>query len=96
MNSFMEKMSPAMMKIANAKVLLAIRDGIMMNMPLTLVGSIFLLIACFPVTAFTNAMSSAFGSSWNEPLFQITGASFSIMALVAVFGIAYSYTKMKA
>jgi PTS system cellobiose-specific IIC component len=89
----MEKMSPAIMKLANSKILMAIRDGVMMVMPLTLVGSIFLLIANFPLKAFTNAMASAFGPNWTEPLNQVPNATFSIMALVAVFGIAYSYTK---
>lgn len=89
----LEKMSPALMKFANARGTLAIKDGIMLTMPLTLIGSIFLLIACFPIESFGKLMVSIFGANWQAPLFQVSGATFDIMALVAVFGIAYNFAK---
>jgi PTS system cellobiose-specific IIC component len=89
----MEKMSPTIMKFANSKPIIAIKDGVMMTMPLTLVGSVFLLLAFIPLPSWNPWMTSLFGANWQQPLFQVTGASFDLMALVAVFGIAYNYAK---
>lgn len=38
-------------------------------------------------------MAGVFGESWKVPLFQVVGATFDILALVGVFGIAYTYVK---
>lgn len=89
----MEKFTPGIMKFANAKATLAIKDGVMMTMPLTLVGSIFLLIANIPLDGWNTWMTNLFGANWALPLNQVTGATFDLMALAAVFGIAYSYVK---
>lgn len=88
-----EKLGPYFMKFANAKPLLALKDGLMLIMPLTLVGSLFLLLAFLPIPGYENMMQNMFGAGWQEPLFQVTGATFDIIALVAVFGIAYTFAK---
>lgn len=38
-------------------------------------------------------MAGLFGANWREPLFQVVGATFDILALVGIFGIAYNYAK---
>ena len=52
----MQKLEKFLMPIANAlsknKVLSAIRDGFLITVPITIVGSIFLLIANFPLEGF--------------------------------------------
>ena len=88
-----EKVVPAIMKFVNMKGVIALKDGILYTLPLNIVGSIFLLIACFPLPAFTKFMVSAFGDNWNDPLFKCQGATMNIMALVSVLGIAYVYAK---
>jgi PTS system cellobiose-specific IIC component len=59
-------------------------------MPLTIVGSIFLLLVNFPWQPVVNVLAA-----WHlvEPFNQIVGATFGIIALVAVVGIAYEYAK---
>ena len=44
-----EKIVPVAAKLANNKVLVAIRDGITLAMPLIIIGSLFMVIASFPV-----------------------------------------------
>lgn len=88
-----EKVVPAVMKFVNLKGVQALKDGMLFTLPLNIVGSIFLLIACFPVKAFTDAMAGAFGPSWNDPLFKLQNATMGIMAIVAVMGMAYVYCK---
>lgn len=91
-----EKMLPPIMKFANSKIIVAIKDGIIITMPLTLIGSIFLLIANFPFPSkdiWANWMLNIFGAGWADPLNQVVGATFNILALAAVFGIASQYAK---
>jgi PTS system cellobiose-specific IIC component len=88
-----EKVVPAIMKFVNLKGVIALRDGMLYTLPLNIIGSIFLLIACFPLTAFTDFMANTFGPTWNDPLFKCQGATMNIMALVAVLGMAYVYAR---
>ena len=49
-NSFIEeKLMPIASKLSANKYLTAIRDGITLAMPLIIIGSIFMVIASFPV-----------------------------------------------
>lgn len=88
-----EKVVPAVMKFVNLKGIQALKDGVLYTMPLNIVGSIFLLIACFPSVAYTNFMTSVFGASWTDPLFKVQNGTMSLMALVSVISIAYVYAK---
>lgn len=90
---FFNKMMPSFMKFANSKVVSALKDGFVLTMPLTLIGSVFMLIGNFPISNWNGIMESIFGVGWAAPLNQVTGATFDIIALVGVFGIAYSYAK---
>ena len=44
-----EKLMPVAIKLGNNKGLVAIRDGITLAVPLLLIGSLFMVIASFPV-----------------------------------------------
>ncbi|MCM8710005.1 PTS sugar transporter subunit IIC [Clostridium sp. SYSU_GA19001] len=89
----MDKVVPAVMKFVNTKAVIALKDGIMYTMPLSLVGSIFLLLAQIPYKPFNDWVASIFGPNWINPLLKIYNGSFALMALAAVMGIAYTYTK---
>lgn len=92
-DTIQEKIIPPIMKFANSKIITAIKDGIIITMPLTLIGSIFLLIANFPITGWSNWMAGIFGAGWSVPLSQVSGSTFDILALAAVIGIASQYAK---
>jgi PTS system cellobiose-specific IIC component len=88
-----DKALPVILKFVNSKPIKAIKDGFIYTMPLTIIGSIFLLLAFIPVAGYNEFMAGIFGKDWMSPLFQITGATFDLLALFGVFGIAYSYVK---
>lgn len=88
-----EKVTPAFARFANAKPVLAIKDGFILTMPMTIIGSLFLLILALPIPGWEKFMSGLFGADWTLPLTQVVGATFDILALIGVFGIAYSYVK---
>lgn len=85
-----DKVLPPVLKFVNTKAITALRNGMLYTMPFSIVGSIFLLLANFPVQSIAGwVTSSGLGEYFN----QAYGASFAIMAFFAVMGIAYSYVK---
>lgn len=92
-DTIQEKIIPPIMKFANSKIITAVKDGVIITMPLTLVGSIFLLLANFPITGWNGWMTGMFGANWAVPLGQVSGATFDILALAAVIGISSQYAK---
>ena len=95
----MDNLEKFLMPIANTlsknKVLSAIRDGFLITVPITIVGSIFLLISNFPIEGFLNVMTSIFGSGWDAYMDRVTAIAFNCVALLSVMGIAYCYSREK-
>lgn len=85
-----EKLLPPILKFVNTKAITALRNGMLYTMPFSIVGSIFLLLANFPVQSIADWITN---SGLGEYFNQAYGASFAIMAFFAVMGIAYSYVK---
>lgn len=81
------------MKFVNMKGVLALKEGMLAILPLTVAGSIFLVIGAIPFESVNNAIASVFGPNWTEPFMQVHAGTFAIMGLVACFSIAYSYVK---
>lgn len=90
---FSETIVSIVMKFVNLKPIQALKDGILYTLPLNIVGSIFLLIACFPSKTVTNFLADVFGSNWTEPLIKVQGATMNVMAVISVIGIAYTFAK---
>ena len=84
---------PLAERIGKNKYLIAIRDGFLLSMPLLIVGSFFLLIANFPIPGWTNFWARFFGDNWDAYFAKPTDATFSIMAMLAVVGIGYSFSE---
>lgn len=84
---------PLAEKIGKNKYLIAIRDGFLVSTPLLIVGSFFLLIANFPIPNWTEFWAKFFGPNWTNYLSKPTDATFTIMAILAVVGIGYSFAE---
>ena len=97
MNRFMSGLEKVLMplaeKIGQNKLLIAIRDGFLVSSPLLIIGSIFLLIANFPIPGWEEFWAQFFGADWTAKLSHPVAATFDVMTLLAVFGIGYSYAK---
>src|SRR5699024_7965776 len=80
-------LAPLGEKIGKQRHLKALREGIMMAMPLVLIGSFFVLIKDFPIESWTNWLKETYGL---YDLFDMmANNSFGLMALITAFGIAY-------
>ncbi|MCD2336721.1 PTS cellobiose transporter subunit IIC [Bacillus cereus] len=87
---FLEKyVMPVAGKVAEQRHLQAIRDGIILTMPFLIIGSFFLIISALPIPGYNEFMAGLFGENWQRALGYPVSATFNIMALIAVFGIAY-------
>lgn len=87
-----EKVLPAIIKFINTKGVQSIKNGMVYSMPLLIVGSIFLILANFPVQAVVDVLEA---TGVKAVLDQAYGATFNISAMVAVIGISYNYVKME-
>lgn len=83
------KVMPVAGRIAGQRHLQALRDGLILTMPLIIVGSIFLILGFLPIPGYEDFMANTFGDQWLTKLLYPVGATFDIMALIAGFGIAY-------
>lgn len=94
MLDFLERtLMPLAQKIGNNKYLLAIRDGFLITMPLLIVGSFFLLFANFPIPGWTDFWAKIFGDNWIQFFSKPTDATFSLLGILTVMGIGYSFAK---
>lgn len=84
---------PLAEKIGKNKYLIAIRDGFLVSTPLLIVGSFFLLFANFPIPGWKEFWDGIFGPNWAAFLQKPTDATFTIMAVLAVMGIGYSFAE---
>lgn len=92
-NGFIEeKLMPIAGRIGANRVLISIRDGIALAMPLIIIGSLFTVISSFPVEAWTTMLDETGASTY---LSKLTNGSFGIMALITSFGVARSYAKQR-
>lgn len=85
-----EKLMPVAVKLGSNKALIAIRDGITLAMPLIIIGSLFMVIASFPIPGWEDWLGSKGISGY---LWKGVDSSFGLIGLVASFGIAYSLAK---
>lgn len=85
-----EKMMPIAAKLGANRFLVAIRDGITFAMPLIIIGSVFMILASFPIPGWEKFMGDIGVANY---LWKGVDSSFGLIGLVASFGIAYSLVK---
>ena len=86
-----DKFLEFMANFAQLKGVVALRDGFIMTTPFTIGGSLFLLMANLPVPGYSEFMASIFGPDWTAPLYAVSGATFSVLALIVVMAITYKF-----
>lgn len=88
-----EKIQPIGVKVGGQKHLLAVRDGLVLSMPVIIIGSLFLVLSNLPIPGYTEFISGIFGSEWTSNMGIVVNSTFGIMALIASFGITNSLVK---
>ncbi|WP_347980888.1 PTS sugar transporter subunit IIC [Limosilactobacillus allomucosae] len=85
-----EKILPPVMKFVNTKGVKAVQDGMVYALPFIIIGSIFLIMSNFPLKVVSTALQN---SGWAAFFTQAYTATFGIISVWAVVGIAYVYVK---
>ncbi|WP_248625504.1 PTS sugar transporter subunit IIC [Enterococcus cecorum] len=89
--NFLEsKVVPLATKMASNRVLIAVRDGITLAMPLIIIGSIFMVTASFPIPGWEQFLNDIGVAGY---LWKGVDCSFGLVGLVASFGIANSFAE---
>ena len=91
---FDQKLSPVASKISAQRHLIAIRDGLILTMPLMIVGSIVIIFSTdFPVPGWSEFILGVF-PTWDDFIWGVVFQStMSLAGLIAVMGITYSLVK---
>ena len=94
MFSQLEKiLMPMADKLGKNKILVAIRDGFLVTTPLIIVGSIFLLIANFPIEGWGEMVGQFLGEGWQSWFTNVSRATFNVIALLTCMGTGYAYAR---
>lgn len=84
-----EKLVPSVSKITNQRYFQALRNGFFAIIPLTIIGSIFMLITDFPVPGYSEFMAGIFGANWADYISPAYRATFNMMGLMFVGTMSY-------
>ena len=77
-----QKIIAPIMKFVNMRGIIALKDGMLAILPLTVVGSIFLIVGQLPFEGLNQAIAGIFGKNWTEPFMQVYSGTFAIMGLI--------------
>ena len=83
-----KKLMPPMAKLSEVRYLQAIRDGIISTMPLIMLGSLFCLIAQFPINAWLK-----FVAPYVTTIMLPYRISVGMMAVYVAYGVGYYLAK---
>jgi PTS system cellobiose-specific IIC component len=85
-----QKIMPPVLKFVNTKPVKALQDGMIYSLPFIIIGSIFLILSNVPIPAVAAAINS---SGWGAFFTQAYTASFGLLSIWAVVGMAYVYVR---
>ncbi|WP_270614577.1 PTS sugar transporter subunit IIC [Thomasclavelia ramosa] len=93
MDKLQEILGKVSIKLSGNLYINAIKDGMLAYMPFAFIASIFLIIAFFPIPAFTDFVSSITGleaAAWQGKLALVNDASLGIGGLLVLLSISRS------
>lgn len=76
------------------KLLLALRDGMVLAIPVIMVGSFSLLLKSIPIAEYQKLLSSLFGGAVLDILTLICNATLELISLVLLLTISFSYGRV--
>lgn len=85
-----DKVQKIAAKISSQRHLIALRDGMASAMPLIIIGSVFMLVANFPIPGFTAWLKNI---GIQDFFNKAANSTFGIVGLTVTFSIAYNLAK---
>lgn len=81
------RLLPGLENLSNLPLLVAVRSGLAVTMPLVLLGSLAVLLNSFPLPAYKVFMAETFGPNWKFFGNVIWSSTFAVMALTMQFSV---------
>ncbi|TDT46031.1 PTS sugar transporter subunit IIC [Fonticella tunisiensis] len=88
MNFFEKFLIPPLTKIGEERHLIGIRNGMIVTVPFTIAGSIFLIISALPIPGWSDIIKG-----YSAQLSVPVNVTFGIISLIAAIGIGYSLSR---
>lgn len=88
-NWFQNSFSPALAKFSNMKYMLALRDGMIITVPFTIFGSIFMILANLPIPGWTQLVAP-----YQAKLQSAVSITFGILAVIVAIGMSHEMAKL--
>lgn len=86
---FRDSLTPTLAKISRLKYLVALRDGMIITVPFTIFGSIFMIISNLPINGWANIIKP-FATVLAAPV----NVTFNLLALIVAMGMSYQVSKV--
>ncbi|MGL5956950.1 MAG: PTS sugar transporter subunit IIC [Brevinema sp.] len=87
--TFLDKFSELGAKISNQRHMEALKNGLMLSLPATLAGSLFLIVRFIPVPGWDGILESILGPNYGDILAYPVAATFDLIGLITLIGVAY-------
>ena len=84
---FERAVMPFVEGVSDWPLLAAVRSGLVVTMPLVLLGSCAVLLNSFPLPAYKTLMQDTFGPNWRMLGGFVWNGTFAVMSLVLLFSI---------
>ncbi|MGL4676772.1 MAG: PTS sugar transporter subunit IIC [Brevinema sp.] len=82
-------LSQKMSGLLNNHYINVLKDGIIVNLIPSLIGSFFLLIVVLPIPGYSEFMANFLGQEWSKYPLLIVGVSLDMMGIIAAIAISY-------
>lgn len=86
---FEQKFMPVMGRLGSNPYLQAIRDGISITIPFTIIGSVFLILGNLPIEGWSDIIGDL-----GPMLSAAVNVTFNIIGLIAAMGLGYYFSRM--
>jgi lactose/cellobiose-specific phosphotransferase system IIC component len=90
---YCRRLTELLVRIADQKHLRAIRQGLLLNMPVMVVGSFASLLVNLPLPAYQSFMISIFGTHWQSLGVSVCNATIGMVSVLLVLVISYFLTE---
>lgn len=90
MTELNKRLDSALESVSENKIIKAIRQGLLYNMPLIMVGCFVIMVLNLPVEAVNNALNAIFGDNWRALGLLIHKGTFRIMSMSTLLSVTYA------
>ncbi|AEB06231.1 PTS system, lactose/cellobiose family IIC subunit [Coriobacterium glomerans PW2] len=84
-----QSLTPKLAVATNSRFFISFRGAFFTLMPLTIIGSVFMLITDFPVPGYAQFMTGLFGTNWSTFISPAYRATFNMMGILLAGTMAY-------